>query len=50
MNNEQLIELIQEYRQAYVDDVEAMAYDDPTLYDYAEGILDACDFVLSKLQ
>lgn len=50
MNTKEIIAMIQDYRQTYAEDLESMGYNDPTLYDYAEGILDACDFILSKIQ
>ena len=50
MNTEQLITLIQEYKKPYAENLEAMNYEDPTLYDYAQGIVDTCDFIVSKLQ
>lgn len=50
MDTKQLITLIEEYKKPYAENLEAMNYEDPTLYDYAQGIVDTCDFVLSKLQ
>jgi hypothetical protein len=50
MTKEEIIALIQDYKQPFVEDLDSMGYKDPTLYDYAEGIIDACDFILSKIQ
>ena len=50
MTKEEIIALIQDYKQPFVEDLDSMGYNDPTLYDYAEGIIDACDFILSKIQ
>jgi hypothetical protein len=50
MDKQELIDIITKYKENHLKDLDSGKFADPSFCDYAEGTIDTCDFILSKLQ